>query len=227
MRCCVGNWIVGRGSPGARVGEPRKQTEVGTREPGEPQRAAGDSRPTVPLIRTALLIMILIAAASACRGTDRPPTMLTEADTADQIMWNLSHYLTIDGIRRVHVQADTAFFHQGPQVAELRGVEVTFFGSAGERSSTVTSLEGTYHWRSGNMEARYDVVALGDDGRRLTTESLRYERATERIVGDQPFVFVSPERRLEGDGFTSDPDFRNVITTRPRGTVGRVEVDRP
>ena len=77
------------------------------------------------------------------------------------------------------------------------------------------------------MDARGNVVAVTPDGRRLTTTVLRYKRDTQQIEGPAAFVFDSKERHLEGESFTSDPDFRNVVTAKPkRGTVGRVELDR-
>jgi hypothetical protein len=75
------------------------------------------------------------------------------------------------------------------------------------------------------MEARGDVVARTPDERVLTTEVLRFSRAREEISGPEAFVFDGPDGHLEGDGFTSDPDFRNVLTDRPRR--GRVRDTDP
>ena len=70
-------------------------------------------------------------------------------------------------------------------------------------------------------------MAVTPDHRRLTTSILRFRRKDQSIVGPEAFVFDSPERHSEGEGFTSDPDFKNVVTQRPkRGTVGTVQVDR-
>lgn len=66
------------------------------------------------------------------------------------------------------------------------------------------------------MEARSNVIATTPDNRRLTTEILRYDRTNEQISGPSTFVFDSPDRHLEGDGFTADPDFRQVEAVRPR-----------
>jgi hypothetical protein len=70
------------------------------------------------------------------------------------------------------------------------------------------------------------VVAVSPDGRRLETSVLRYDRNADRIVGPDHFVWTTPEQRVEGDAFTSDPDLRNVQTTRARGAVGRVQIEK-
>ena len=62
------------------------------------------------------------------------------------------------------------------------------------------------------------VVVVGSgDGRTLKTEVMRYRQAANEVSSDQPFVFDGPGRHMEGAGFTSDPNFRNVIAVRPRG----------
>ena len=170
---------------------------------------------------------LLLAAVWGCSGPDRPPTALAAADTADQVLFGLNHQLTIDGLLRTRVQADTADFFQTSQTALLRRMKVTFYSPEGRETSTLTADGGTYAWRSGDMEARGHVLAVTPDHRRLTTSILRFRRKDQSIVGPEAFVFDSPERHLEGEGFTSDPDFKNVVTQRPkRGTVGTVQVDR-
>src|SRR2546427_6776381 len=69
----------------------------------------------------------------------------------------MSHYVTDGGIQRAHVRADTAYFFSPMQTAELRSVHITFYDTEGAETSTLTSREGTYHWRSGDMEARINV----------------------------------------------------------------------
>lgn len=165
-----------------------------------------------------------VAVAIGCGGTQTPTISSTAADSADQVFFGLEHNLTVDGVLRANVRADTAYFYQATQRADLKGVQVIFYSPAGQESSRLTSREGSYDWRTGDMEARGDVVAVTPDGRRLTTSILRYDRASNRITGPAPFVFDAPDRHLEGESFTSDPDFRNVVTTRPRR--GRIEGER-
>ncbi len=180
--------------------------------PVERGRATGSPR---------LWAVAAAAIALGCGGTETPTTAFTPADSADQVFFGLEHNLTLDGVLRAKVRADTAYFYQATQRADLQGVRVTFYSPTGEETSKLTSREGSYDWRSGNMEARGNVVAVTPDGRRLTTSILRYDRASNRITGPAPFVFDAPDRHLEGESFTADPDFRNVVTTRPRR--GRIE----
>src|SRR5213595_3131965 len=99
---------------------------------------------------------------SGCRsGT---PVTATQAalDSADQVLIGMTHYVTEAGVLRARVRADTAFFYSGPQRAELRNVHVTFYDTQGRSTSTLTAHEGTHHWRTGDMEARGNVVVVRD-----------------------------------------------------------------
>jgi LPS export ABC transporter protein LptC len=167
--------------------------------------------------------LIIATVSAACSGPERPPTAASPADTADQVVFGLKHQLTMDGVLRTRVEAETAYFYQNSQKALMRHIKVTFYSLEGKVTSTLTGDGGLYEWRTQNMEARGHVVAVTPDNRRLTTSVLSYDRQSATINGPEAFVFDAPERHLEGDGFTSDPDFRNVLTQRPkRGTLGKV-----
>lgn len=160
-------------------------------------------------------------AVGACDSGIRPTATTTAADSADQVLLNMSHYVTDDGIQRAHVRADTAYFYSPVQSAELRNVHITFYDPHGAETSTLTSREGTYHWRSGAMEARGNVVVVRIDGATLRTEVIRYDQTRNQVSSDKPFVFDETNRHIEGEGFTSDPDFKVVTAIRPKGTGGK------
>lgn len=150
----------------------------------------------------------------------RPTATLQAADSADQVLEGFSHYVTNQGVRRSRVEADTAYFYENTQVTELKDIKVTFYDLKGEEGSTLTARRGTYRWQDGSMEANDDVVVVSPDGRRLTTETLRYDNASNTISTDKRFSFDRGTEHLEGNSFRSDPDFRNVVTDRPRGVAG-------
>lgn len=164
--------------------------------------------------------------AGACGGMEQPPTARTDADSADQVGYGVTHILTSDGVRRMRLEAESVYAYVGPQRHELFSIKVTFYDPSGLETSTLTAREGTYEWRSGNMEARGDVVTLSPDGRRLETSVLQYDRASDRIIGRAAFRWRTPEQDVEGEGFITDPELRNVETTRARGALGRVRVDQ-
>ena len=64
-------------------------------------------------------------------------------------------------------------------------------------------------------------MVVNPDGRTLRTQALKYDNATNTISTDVPFTFDRGDEHLEGNSFKSDPDFKNVVTDKPRGVTGR------
>ena len=159
---------------------------------------------------------------TACK-TGTPVTATQAAlDSADQVLIGMSHYVSDAGVLRAKVQADTAYFYSGSQRADLRKVHVTFYDVAGKPTSTLTSKEGTHHWRTGDMEARGNVVVIRDrDGGTMKTEEMNYSQNRNEVSSEKPFVFDSPDRHVAGEGFTSDPEFRDISAKRPTGRGGQ------
>ena len=157
----------------------------------------------------------------ACEESGAKPTTTVQApDSADQVLEGFSHYVTREGIRRSRVEADTAFFYEATQVTDLRKIRVVFFDARGEEGSTLTARTGTYRWQDGSMEANGSVVVVAPDGRTLRTETLTYDNPTNTISTSKHFTFDRGTEHLEGNSFKSDPDFKNVVTDRPRGVAG-------
>jgi len=104
-----------------------------------------------------LLAVLMLAACKS--GTPVTATQVV-LDSADQVLLGMSHFVTEEGVLRARVRADTAYFFSNSQRAELRNVHVTFYDVTGRPTSTLTSREGTHHWRTGDMEARGNVVLV-------------------------------------------------------------------
>lgn len=196
-----------------------ERTETAEKMEKELARPSTRTR-TQQAVRLALSV-ISVFSVLACEDTGvKPTTTVQAADSADQVLEGFSHYVTNEGVLRSRVEADTAFFYEPTQITQLRNVKVVFFDFKGAESSTLTSRRGIYRWQDGSMEAIGNVVVVSPDGRRLATEMLRYDNATNLISTDRHFTFDRGEEHLEGNSFKSDPDFRNVVTDRPRGVTG-------
>jgi LPS export ABC transporter protein LptC len=168
--------------------------------------------------RTAALLLLVVVAtvAGACQdpGATPPVNLGGVRDTADQTMFGVRLMLADRGIQRAQMEADTAFTFEDNTKTELRNVRTLFFTETGLKNGTLTSREGTYNVRSGNMEARGNVVVVSEDGRRLETQQLRYDPARNEISSDSAFVLTEPTQRVSGIGFRADPNLNNVNILR-------------
>jgi hypothetical protein len=91
----------------------------------------------------------------------------------------------------------------------------------------LTSERGTFNSRTNNMIARKNVVVVTEDGRRLTTPELLYNQQRNEISSDSAFVETEPNRRLEGVGFRSDPDMKNIRILKGATGVARGITTQP
>ena len=169
-----------------------------------------------------LVLVAACALEAACEsGGARPTATVQAADTADQVLEGFSHYVTAEGVRKSRIEADTAYFYEATQLAMLRNLRATFYDAKGAESSKLTAKRGTYRWQDGSMQADGDVIVVGTDGRKLRSETLKFDPKKNEISTDQAFRFEHDNEFIRGTGFTSDPDFKNVVTNRPHGVAGK------
>jgi LPS export ABC transporter protein LptC len=162
--------------------------------------------------------LVAIAALACNEPTARPGTLGAAADTADQTLIKVRHFITRDGVQKSLVEADTAYYYEESQTFELRGVTVTFYAADGTPTSTLTSREGTYHLQTGAMEGRGNVVVRSaDKTRTLRSEELKYDPAKDEISSVKFYTYDQGSNHLEGDGFTTDPNFQRMKTANARG----------
>ena len=163
-------------------------------------------------MRFVLMCALAVVGAVACSQKKQPPVAAHSplADSADQVMYGMRFVLADNGIQRAQLQSDTAYFFDDNTRIELEKVHTTFFTATGAKNAVLTSERGRFNSRTNNMVARKNVVVVSEDGRRLTTPELTYNQQTNEISSDSAFVMTEPNRRLEGIGFRSDPDMKNI-----------------
>ncbi|HEX2600951.1 MAG TPA: LPS export ABC transporter periplasmic protein LptC, partial [Gemmatimonadaceae bacterium] len=163
-------------------------------------------------MRAILLIVFASATVVACSSKKEPPvaTHSPLADSADQVMFNASFMLTDKGLARAQMQGDTLYFFEDNTRIESDNPHITFFTATGAKDAVLTAKHGTSNTRTNNMIARGNVVVVSEDGRRLTTEELIYNQFKNEISSDSAFVLTEPDRHLEGVGFRSDPNMKNI-----------------
>ncbi|MDX2191933.1 MAG: LPS export ABC transporter periplasmic protein LptC [Gemmatimonadales bacterium] len=161
---------------------------------------------------------LLLAAACTADGA-RPVRMLAVPDSADQVMEGFVHVITENGVRKARLEADTAYLYERSQTLSLRGFKAVFYDQKGGERTQLTARRGTYRWQTGAWQADSNV-ALRSPGQVLRAETLTYDEAQRVIATDRPFVFDKGGEHIVGTSFRADLDFANVVTRKPRGTMG-------
>ena len=168
-----------------------------------------------------------VVAAAACSDTTPPPVQSADpmADSADQVMFGVRHFLTKGGVRQAQLLSDTALmFDEGTRIL-LRKVRLTFYTPQGTENAVLVGRRGRYNTREQVMEATGNVVVTTTDGRRLETQQLKFDQARNEISSDSAYVATEGGRRQAGIGFRSDPNMNNVQCLRAcSGVVGSVNL---
>ncbi|HKK08819.1 MAG TPA: LPS export ABC transporter periplasmic protein LptC, partial [Gemmatimonadota bacterium] len=166
----------------------------------------------------AALAALLVALTAACGEKEKVDVAspdLLDLD-ADQVMVGVEHTMTREGVRRAHLEADTAYFLQNGSVAHFRRYRIDFFDGAGARRSTLTAVDGLYDMKSGDMNAKGDVVVVDSAGhQRLETSALQYDAGADRLRSDTAFVLYRQRDTIRGGGFVTDPSLDTVRVLRP------------
>lgn len=174
-------------------------------------------------------LVLLSVSLGACQDTGATPPVAgrATADTADQTLFGVRLVMADRGVQRAGLEADTGFTYEDNSRFELRVVRTIFFTETGVKNATLTSREGTYSVRSGNMEARGNVVVISEDGRRLETPQLRFDPGRNEISGDSAFVLTRPGDILRGIGFVTDPNLTRINVKRAASGSTTKSVPQP
>lgn len=165
-----------------------------------------------------------LVALSGCQEETQAPVVAQDLveSGADNVLYEMTHYMTRDGLREALLEADTAYSWQDSTAVSLRTLRLVVYDEVGNERAVVTADRGRLDPESRSMFAQGNVVlTVTADGRVVESEELNYDPNSNRIWSTQPTVSRQGSRVLEGTGFESDTEFTNirVLNARTRGGV--------
>lgn len=177
-------------------------------------------------MRIVAFVLVSSVAVAACRGPADPTNDFYESLPADQVLMDVHHNVTVDGVRRSLLRSDTTLVFNDSSAVQLRGVNLEIYGDEGNLRATLTSVSGALNQNTNHMVARGNVVLVvhGQEGRTVWTEELHYDPSQKRIWSDvRTRTRTQRGEELTGEGFSSDEEFRNFDIRQPAGTGIRIE----
>lgn len=179
-----------------------------------------------------LVLTTLVAVSAACGKAAKPPVVGegAAADTAEQVIFDGRTLLTESGVKRGELFADTIYVFNDQTRFALRRVRSKFYTETGAPNGTLRGDRGTYDLRTKILEGYGNVVVESTDGKKLTSNHLRYAENTNQISSDSAFTMSEPGRTQRGIGFTSDPNLNSFRCFRACSATGLVplgDVTRP
>jgi LPS export ABC transporter protein LptC len=168
---------------------------------------------------------VAFVAITGCRKTTKPPIAGVEnlADSAEQVIYDGRSLMTDRGVKRGEMFADTIYVFGDQTRFALRRVRATFNTETGALNGTLKGDRGTYDLRTQTLEGFGNVVVTSTDGKRLTSNHLKYAQMSNQISSDSAFTFYRGKDVQRGIGFVSDPNITVFRCLR----ACRVEADVP
>ncbi|MEX2180106.1 MAG: LPS export ABC transporter periplasmic protein LptC [Gemmatimonadaceae bacterium] len=167
-----------------------------------------------------------IVGMAACSKGTQPPVAneATLSDSAEQVLFDVRSNLTTSGVKRGLMLADTVFVFNDQTRFALRRVRANFNTEIGMPNGTLRGDRGTYNLRTKILEGFGNVVVTSTDGKRLTSNHLRYAENLDQISSDSAFVYTEVGRVQRGIGFTTDPNLKVFRCLRACRTEGDVQL---
>lgn len=160
-----------------------------------------------------LTLLLLGALATACNETESTPVaapLLLETG-ASRVITGLETVVTNDGVNAGEIFADTAFFYDDSTTYLLRNPVLSLFDDNGVLKARVTAERGRMDLATNELNAQGNVVLTVVEGnRRVESQELNYQPGGDRIWSDSFAVMHEQGTVLEGLGFSSDLEFRQL-----------------
>jgi LPS export ABC transporter protein LptC len=171
-----------------------------------------------------LLVLLGFAiVAGACGEEPETPVAASELLEleADQAVFGMRMYITVEGVREALLYADTAYTYRDSVEIDVRSLRLTLYGETGNERAFVTAHRGAIDPNTQRMQARGNVVlTIPEQNRRIESEQLNYDPNRDRIWSDTATVMIHDGRRSTGDAFESDLGFTSVKIFGARGRSG-------
>jgi LPS export ABC transporter protein LptC len=142
---------------------------------------------------------------------------------ADNVIFGMVMFMSTNGVRQGHVEADTAYLFSDSSTAKLHQMRIVFYDDNGNEKATVTGTSGEWDQDSGRMTAWGDVLLeVHTDGRTIESSELNYDPQRDMVWSDSATVQTLANGTVtRGSAFESDMDFQNVRISNIRGAIGR------
>ena len=163
---------------------------------------------------------ILLCVLCACAHPEHVEQAVKEPPV-NREMWHWSTRITDRGNSRAWVRAGSFQQMSENEPAQFfDGVQVVFFNSRGDTVSTLRADRGEINALGDDMKVFGSVIVVARDCTQLQTDSLRWQRDEDRIMGDGHVIISRPDGTETGVGFNASSDLKQwtllFVNTRMR-----------
>jgi LPS export ABC transporter protein LptC len=160
--------------------------------------------------RPVWIVICLMILVSAC-SRDESSAPRTPVDMPDQIIENSTIIFSEKGIRSAAIHAQVVAVYERLDLKKATKVHVDFYDQTGNRTSVLVADSGLIQEKKQKFEARGNVVVTTPEGVKLTTESLRWNPETNKIVTDDFVTVTKGKDVITGIGLEADEQLKHFV----------------
>lgn len=115
-----------------------------------------------------------------------------------------------NGFRKWRISADSVWQRNRQRRIDIFRLDLHMSDSTGKEIAVISADSGSYFLFSKDLRARGNLVIRLASGGSLSTESLYYSEERKIFTTDGRIVYVERDNILEGVGFESDQEMKNI-----------------
>ena len=180
------------------------------------------------LVRFSLLTGIISSLfVLSCSNLSEYDNQQIKEALADSILsttesWDIDMNIIEDGVRILNLKGKYAFTIKQTDLHETRisgPVLINIFKEDGKLESTVTCDSALYKPDDAEFEMFGEVRVVTEDGRKLSSEYLKWERKADKVSTPEFVIFISPPDSIAASGFYGNTDLTNYTLNEGGGQV--------
>ena len=176
---------------------------------------------------SSLIGLIFFLVVLSCSNLSEYDNQQIREALADSILsttesWDIDMNIIEDGIRILKLKGSYAFTIKQTDLHETRisgPVFINIFKENGELESTVTCDSALYKPDEAQFEMFGEVRVITEDGRKLSSEYLKWERKIDKVSTSEFVIFISPPDSIAANGFFGNTDLTNYTLNEGGGQV--------
>ncbi len=183
---------------------------------------------TAILVRSSLFTGIILSFFTfSCSNLSEYDNQQIKEALADSILsttesWDMDMNIIENGKLILNLKGEYAFTIKQSDLHEtrIRGpVLIKIFEENGDLKSTVTCDSALYKPDDAQFEMFRNVRVVTEDGRKLSSEYLMWQRRLDRVSTPEFVIFISPPDSIAANGFFGDTDLTNYTLNEGGGQV--------
>jgi len=166
---------------------------------------------------TKLFYLFIIFSVFACGADQQKLAQMEEYDGPSLESTNVEITMTDAARLKLVIKGNKQLTFKNGDLSFPETIRIDFFDTAGDTTSVLTAMTGSYDAKTKLYRATGDVFVRNlKEKQTLRTEELFWDPEKEMIFTERFFTIVTEDQLIKGEGLEAPQDFSSYIIKNPR-----------